>query len=43
MKYSYIPLFLSGIVVVIGLNVVLAIRDTQLFEAYESYYQEELK
>ena len=33
---KYIPLILSGIIVVIGLNVALVIRDSQLYETLQN-------
>ena len=35
MSIRYIPLILSGMVVVIGLNVALAIRDAHMWEKIE--------
>ncbi len=35
MRKEYIPLMLSGIVVVIGLNMALSIRDSKMFRELE--------
>tara|TARA_B100001250_G_scaffold24533_1_gene20427 strand:+ start:358 stop:519 length:162 start_codon:yes stop_codon:yes gene_type:complete len=39
-KMKYIPLFLSGVVVVVGLNVFLAMRDSKLFEQIDNRNQQ---
>ena len=35
MSIKYIPIILSGIVVIIGLNVALAIRDSKMMDKIE--------
>ena len=37
---KYVPLFLSGIVVIVGLNVFLSIRDSRLFEELDNRNQQ---
>ena len=37
---EYIPLILSGIVVVIGLNIALTIRDTRMWDNLEQRNQQ---